>query len=87
MDESGKTIDISKMEDGKPVKIRKNPDSTVGAVAFDKPQTLTSLEGNLNDVDFARTYTMLNISFMKNILDRQMDINPSITELIIKILS
>lgn len=55
LDESGKTIDISKMEDGKPVKIRKNPDSTVGAVAFDKPQTLTSLEGNLNDVDFART--------------------------------
>ena len=55
LDESGKTIDISNMEDGKPVKIRKNPDSTVGAVAFDKPQTLTSLEGNLNDVDFART--------------------------------
>lgn len=39
-----------------------------------------------NDVDFARTYTMLNISFMKNILDRQMDINPSITELVTKIL-
>lgn len=39
-----------------------------------------------NDVDFARTYTMLNISFMKSILDKQMDINPSITELISKIL-
>lgn len=40
-----------------------------------------------NDVDFARTYTMLNINFMKNTLDLQMDINPSITELIVKILS
>ena len=42
---------------------------------------------NSNEVDFARTYTMLNISFMKNILDKQIDINPSITELIVKILS
>lgn len=33
------------------------------------------------DIDFAKTYTMLNLNFMKNILDRQVDLNPSITKL------
>lgn len=33
------------------------------------------------DIDFAKTYTMLNLNFMKNVLDRQVDLNPSITKL------
>jgi hypothetical protein len=41
---------------------------------------------NSNDVDFARTFTMMNMTFMKTTLDRQTDINPSVTELIKKIL-
>lgn len=41
---------------------------------------------NAQDVDFARTYTMLNIDFMKRTLDQQTDLNPSITETIRSIL-
>lgn len=41
---------------------------------------------NSNEVDFARTYTMLNIKFMREILDHQIDLNPSIRDTVIKVL-
>jgi adenosine deaminase len=52
---TGKPIDVSQMEAGKPLQIVKNPNSTVGAVAFDKPTTVTSLEGDMPGVEMART--------------------------------
>lgn len=39
-----------------------------------------------SDVDFAKTYAMLNLKFMKNVLDYQIDLNPSISDFIKKIL-
>lgn len=52
---TGKPIDVSKMKPGEPVQIVKNPNSTVGAVAFEKPTTVNSLEGKMQDVEMART--------------------------------
>ena len=53
VDADGKAIDIKTMQQG--TEIYKNPNSTVGAVAFDKPRTVTSLEGDLTDVEMVRT--------------------------------
>ena len=52
---TGKPIDVSKMKPGEPLQIVKNPNSTVGAVAFEKPTTVTSLEGDMPNVEMART--------------------------------
>ena len=52
---TGKPIDVSKMKPGEPVQIVKNPNSTVGAVAFEKPTTVNSLEGKMQDVEMVRT--------------------------------
>ena len=52
---TGKPIDVRKMKPGEPLQIIKNPNSTVGAVAFEKPTTVTSLEGKMSNVEMART--------------------------------
>lgn len=39
-----------------------------------------------NDADFAKTYSMLNMKFLKGIVDFQVDLNPSTTALLVKIL-
>lgn len=52
---TGKPIDVSKMKPSEPVQIVKNPNSTVGAVAFEKPTTVNSLEGKMQDVEMTRT--------------------------------
>jgi len=52
---TGKPIDVSKMKPGEPLQIIKNPNSTVGAVAFEKPTTVKSLEGDMPNVEMART--------------------------------
>ena len=55
-------------------------------ICVDSTGTPLQLIQSSTEADFARTYTMLNISFMKSILDLQTDINPSITELVLKII-
>ena len=44
------------------------------------------IRSSTEDVEFSRTYTTLNIKFMKMVLDWQIDLNPSISSLLKKIL-
>ncbi len=53
--ETGKTANLSDIEPGQGMVIVKNPESTVGASAFEDGRHMTSLEEDMGNVDFVRT--------------------------------
>lgn len=55
-------------------------------IAVDSTGLPLQLIQSSNDADFAKAYSMLNIKFLKRIVDFQVDLNPSTTLLLVKIL-
>lgn len=84
--ESGKTpIDFDIIQ-GQNVDIPTDLLEMLEKICVDTTGLPLQLIQSSNDADFAKTYSMLNMKFLKNIVDLQVDINPSVTELLVKIL-